>query len=327
MFKIFTLIADLLTYDLFGIDPNTALAHSVHFFIEDVTKIYALIVVMIYIIAILRASLDTEKVRTFLQGKSRGFGYLIAAMFGAITPFCSCSSIPLFLGFTSAKIPLGITMSFLITSPMINEVAIALLGGLLGFKFTIIYVVTGMTAGILGGIFLDSIGAEKHLTDLGNQASAMAAGITDADMKQDHIRLTMKDRHIFAKAEVGTIFSRIWKWVLIGVGVGAILHGFVPEEFITDNLGAGQWWSVPIAVLLGIPLYSNATGMIPIAESLLLKGLPVGTTIALMMSTVAASFPEFVLLRQVMKPKLLVIFFFMLLVFFTCAGWIFNLVF
>ena len=159
MFRIFTLLADLLTYRLIGLDPASKLGDSIHFFIEDVSKIYALVLVMIYIIAILRAGLDTGKVRTFLQGRSRGFGYLTASAFGAVTPFCSCSSIPLFLGFTTARIPLGITMSFLITSPMINEVAIALLGGLLGLKFTILYIFTGMLAGVTGGLFLDAIGA------------------------------------------------------------------------------------------------------------------------------------------------------------------------
>jgi uncharacterized protein len=327
MLEIFTRLADVLTYELFGLDPASKLGDSVHFFIEDVTKIYALIIVMIYIIALLRAGLDTGNVRKFLQNRSRGVSYLIAATFGAITPFCSCSSIPLFLGFTSARIPLGITMSFLITSPMINEVAIALLGGLLGLRFTVLYVITGMLAGILGGFFLDSIGAERYLTDLGNQAKAL--GSTEAAYPDGTVktRLSLRERSDFAKDEVKTIFLRVWKWVLIGVGLGAGLHGFVPEQLISDNLGSGQWWSVPLAVVVGIPLYSNATGMIPIAESLLLKGLPIGTTLAFMMSTVAASFPEFILLRQVMKPRLLLIFFFMLLFFFTLAGWIFNLAF
>ncbi len=324
MLRIFSLLADLITYQVFTLDPVSRLGQSVHFFIEDVSKIYVLIIVMIYIIAILRAGLNTERVRSFLQGKSRGLGYLIASLFGAVTPFCSCSSIPLFLGFTSARIPLGITMSFLITSPMINEVAIALLGGLLGLRFTLIYVITGMSAGIIGGFFLDLVGAERYLTDLGDQANTLTDIQQNTAVKKAVVSLTLKDRSRFAVIEVKTIFTRVWKWVLIGVGLGAVLHGFVPEDFITNNLGNGQWWTVPVVVTLGIPLYSNATGIIPVVESLLLKGLPVGTALAFMMSTVAASFPEFILLKQVMKTRLLVLFFCMLLFFFTCAGWVFN---
>lgn len=339
MFKIFPLLADAVVYDLFSMEEGSRIAESLHFFIEDVTKIYALVVVMIYLIAVLRAGLNTDRVRAYLQGKSRAAGYVIAVLFGAVTPFCSCSSIPLFLGFTSAGIPLGITMAFLITSPMINEVAIALLGGLLGIKFTLVYIFTGLSAGILGGFIIDAVKADRYLTDLGLQAKGMSdekqedenSKASADDLEAAHGKktrhLSLKERHLFAKDEVGTIFGRIWKWVLIGVGAGAMLHGFVPEEFITDTLGDGQWWSVPAAVLLGIPLYANATGIIPVAESLLLKGLPVGTTLALMMSTVAASFPEFVLLKQVMKSRLLVFFFFLLLVMFTLAGWIFNALF
>jgi len=266
--------------------------------------------------------LNTERIRVFLQGKNRFFGYFLGAGFGAITPFCSCSSIPLFLGFTQARIPIGITMSFLITSPIINEVAIVLLGGLLGIKFMIIYVVVGILAGVIGGIFIDAIKAERYLMPL---AEKMKEGSVELPGFEKP-KMTFRDRHQFAKNELKTIFSRVWKWVFIGVGLGALLHGFVPEEFIANNLGSGQWWSVPGAVLLGIPLYSNVTGMIPIAESLLIKGLPVGTTLAFMMSTVAASFPEFVILKQVMKPRLLLIFFVMLLVMFTCVGLILNLI-
>lgn len=327
MLSIFPAIADFIVYTLLGLDSQLNSVQSLHFFIDNVTKIYTLVLFMIYLIALLRAGFDTGKVRSYLQGKSRAFGYLLASLFGAITPFCSCSSIPLFLGFTSARIPLGITMSFLITSPMINEVAIVLLGGLLGIKFTILYVITGILAGVLGGFFLDIIGAEAYLTDLGNQAAAKARGSQSNPLPlQEDVqqKLSFEYRHVFAKQEMLTIFKRIWKWVLIGVGIGALLHGYVPEEWITAHLGDGSWWSVPAAVVLGIPLYVNATGMIPIAESLLSKGLPIGTTLALMMSAVGASFPEFVLLRQVMRPKLLVIFFFLLLVLFTIAGWLFN---
>lgn len=322
MLKIFTLLADWIIYTLAGLDPGSKLAESLHFFIEDVTKIYFLLLIMIYLIALFRAAVDTERIRHYLMGKNRGLGYLLASIFGAITPFCSCSSIPLFLGFTSARIPLGITMAFLITSPMINEVAIVLLGSILGIRFMVLYIITGMIAGILGGFLMDAIKAERYLSPLGQQAAGMAASEDSYTKKKFNLRA----RHNFAKAELKEIFSRVWKWVIMGVGLGAALHGFVPEELISSSLGDGQWWSVPAAVVLGIPLYANASGIIPVAESLLAKGLPVGTTMAFMMSVVAASFPEFMMLKQVMKPRLLLIFFMMLLFFFTSAGWIFNLI-
>jgi uncharacterized membrane protein YraQ (UPF0718 family) len=322
VFKIFTLLADLIVFTWLKIPESSRWAGSLHFFIEDVSKIFFLLVIMIYFIGLLRSSLNTERIRVFLQGKNRFFGYFLGAGFGAITPFCSCSSIPLFLGFTQARIPIGITMSFLITSPIINEVVLVLLGGLLGIKFMVIYVLVGILAGVIGGIFIDAIKAERYLMPL---AEKMKEGSVELPGFEKQ-KMTFRDRHQFAKNELKTIFLRVWKWVFIGVGLGALLHGFVPEEFITNNLGSGQWWSVPGAVLLGIPLYSNATGMIPIAESLLIKGLPVGTTLAFMMSTVAASFPEFVILKQVMKPRLLLIFFVMLLVMFTCVGLILNLI-
>jgi len=323
--QIFTWLADWLIYKMLKMDEAGRLASSLHFFIEDTTKIFVLLVVMIYLIALVRAGIDTNRVRDYLQGKHRAFAYILASMFGAVTPFCSCSSIPLFLGFTSARIPLGITMAFLITSPMINEVAVILLGSILGVKFMILYILTGMAAGILGGFFIDIIKAEKHLTPLGRQAMDIEME-NQPDAGLEVIKLTLKDRHNFAKDEVREITGRVWKWIFIGVGLGAALHGFVPEEFITENLGKGNWWTVPGAVLLGIPLYSSASAIVPVAETLLAKGLPVGTTLAFMMSTVAASFPEFMMLKQVMKPRLLLIFFLMLLVFFTAAGWIFNFI-
>ena len=323
MLSIFTKFADWIIYGLCGMSPESHWAGSLHFFIEDTTKIFALLIVMIYVIAWARAALNVERVRAYLSGKHRVFGYVAAATFGAVTPFCSCSSIPLFLGFTQARIPIGITMAFLITSPIINEVAIVLLGSLLGVKFTVCYVVVGILAGVVGGAFIDLIKAEKHLTPLAESAHGQTAAVGQS---AERVKMTMRDRHEFARDELKTIFARVWKWVLIGVGLGAALHGLVPESFVLKHLGAGQWWTVPAATLLGIPLYSNASGVIPVAESLLQKGLPVGTTLAFMMSTVAASFPEFMMLKQVMKPKLLLIFFLLLLIMFTAVGWIFNLI-
>ena len=327
MLSIFSKLGDWVSYSLFGFDPTGKIGNALQFFVDDTTKILFLLMTMIYIISFLRAGLDSDRIRTFLKGKSRFAGYVIAAGFGAITPFCSCSSIPLFLGFTSAGIPLGITMSFLITSPMINEVAILLLGSLLGMKFTVLYVVTGIVAGVSGGFFIDLIKAERHLMPIGKKAADFASANSNTKIDRIDSTITMRKRHDFALEEVKSIVKRIWIWVIAGISLGAFLHGFVPDGFIADKLGTGTWWTVPSAVAIGIPLYSNASGVIPVVQSLLAKGLPVGTALAFMMSIVAASLPEFTMLRQVMKPRLLLTFFAMLLVFFTLAGWLFNILF
>lgn len=325
MFQIFTDFATWLVYGVFGLEAGSALGGAVHFFVEDVSKIFVLLVVMIYFIALLRASLDVERVRDYLAGKNKGVGYLLGSIFGAITPFCSCSSIPVFLGFTSAGIPLGITMAFLITSPLINEVAVLLLMSLLGWKFTLLYVAVGMTVGMLGGLLLDAIKAERGLQSFAAEALVRGRQMAVSNEVSTTERvLSLSERHEFAKAEALEIFGRVWKWVIIGVGLGAALHGFVPEGWVETHLGQGQWWSVPAAVLVGIPLYSNATGIIPVMESLLANGLPIGTTLAFCMSTVAASFPEFILLKQVMQWRLLAVLLVVLLTAFTLVGWIFN---
>jgi len=326
MLQIFSDLAGWLTFDLMGLEPNTKLADAIHFFIEDTTKIFALLLLMIYGIALVRASLNVERVRDYLAGKNRFVGYFMGSGFGAVTPFCSCSSIPVFLGFTSAGIPVGITMAFLITSPLINEVAVLLLVSLLGWQFTVIYVLVGMSVGMLAGAFLDSIRAERWLQSFA--AKALEKGKAQASHSNSEgmisTSLTLAERHQFAKDETLEIFGRVWKWVIIGVGLGAALHGFVPDGWIEAHLGDGQWWSVPAVVIIGIPLYSNATGVIPVMESLITYGLPVGTTLAFCMSTVAASFPEFILLKQVMQWRLLAIVFAILLISFTLIGWIFN---
>lgn len=324
MFKIFTITADWITYSVLNLAPTKHISKSVHFFIEDTTKIFFLVAVMIYLIALIRATLNIEVVRDHLQGRSRWFGYGAASMFGAITPFCSCSSIPMFLGFTSAGIPTGVTLAFLITSPLINEVAVVLLGSLLGWHFTVVYITAGLIVGIAGGFLFDQLKADEHLQDLASKVRKDGASV---QARHTHQKMTMKERHLFAKQEMTEIFGRMWKWIVIGVGAGAVLHGFVPESWIVQHLGNGSWWSVPLAVLMGIPLYSNASGMIPVVETLLAKGLPVGTALALMMSTVGASFPEFVLLKQVIKPKLLIWLFLYFLAAFTMTGWLINAIF
>lgn len=324
MLSLFSDFASWLIYSVMGLDPGSKIGASLHFFVDDTTKIFFLIIVMIYFIAILRASLNLEKVRDYLSGKHKLIGYFMGSTFGAVTPFCSCSSIPVFLGFTSAGIPIGITMAFLLTSPIINEVAVILLLSLVGWEITTVYVAIGIFVGVFGGMFLDLIHAERWLQPFALKAYQQAELKVDQGLNASN-KLSLKERHQFAKQELFDIFSRIWKWVIIGVGLGAALHGFVPASWFEENLGQGQWWSVPLAVLVGIPLYSNATAVIPVMESLILKGLPLGTTMAFCMSTVAASFPEFVLLKQVMRWKLLATVFIMLLFAFTLVGWLLNL--
>ncbi len=324
MLSFFSLLADWLVYGLLGFSAETRLGNALHFFVEDTAKIFVLLIIMIYVIALIRASLNVERIRNYLAGKHRGIGYFLGSFFGAITPFCSCSSIPVFLGFTSAGIPVGISMAFLITSPLINEVAVLLLLSLLGWELTLVYIVVGMAVGILAGAFLDLIRAERLLQPFAAKAYEKSQPIQLQEVALQRMSLT--DRHNFAKTELLDILQRVWKWVFIGVGLGAALHGYVPDGWMQENLGHGQWWSVPAAVLVGIPLYSNATGVIPVMESLIVKGLPLGTTLAFCMSTVAASFPEFILLKQVMQWRLLAIIFLLLLASFTLVGWVLNFV-
>lgn len=317
--------AHWVVFEGWGASPESNIASAVEFFLYDTVKILLLLVALIYVIAWLRATLNVEKVRDYLTGKGRGLGYFLGAMFGAVTPFCSCSSIPLFLGFTTARIPFGVTMSFLITSPLINEIAVVLLWGLLGWKFTVVYVLVGLTAGIIGGFFMDSIRAERWLQpfiiESMNNLPVHSAESSDTSTE----KLSLRERHLFAYSEMTSIFRRVWHWVIVGVGIGALLHGFVPDNWFAENLGAGQWWSVPIAVLVAIPLYSNVTGIVPVMESLLVKGMPIGTTMAFCMSAVAASIPEFIMLRQIMTAKLQAVFIAYLWVIFTCVGWLFNI--
>lgn len=319
-------VAHWLAISPLGLAPGSPAAASVEFFFYDTAKILLLLVSLIYAIAWARAGLNVERVRDYLSGKARGIGYFLGSAFGAVTPFCSCSSIPLFLGFTTANIPVGITMAFLITSPLINELAVVLLWGLLGWKITVAYVVVGMAAGIIGGYLMDAIKAERWLHPAILEAIAsMPSQSAVIKASSSARKISVRERHNFAWAETSTIFHRVWKWVIIGVALGAGLHGFVPENWFAQHLGAGEWWSVPLSVLLGIPLYSSVTGIIPVMESLLAKGLPIGTTLAFCMSTVVVSLPEMVMLRQVMTARLLGIFVGYLLIMFTLVGWLFNI--
>ncbi|MEZ8967270.1 permease [Vibrio breoganii] len=320
---VFTLLASWLTYDIFGLDPSTSAGIGLHFFIEDTSKILVLLVVLIYMISYLRASLSVEKVRDYLQGKNKALGYVLGSMFGAVTPFCSCSSIPLFMGFVSARIPIGVTIAFLITSPLINEVVIIMLGSILGLKFTIMYVAIGMLLGIFAGVVLDALKAHRWLQPFLAKAY-LEEESTTITSSSEPVSMNHQQRHEFAKNETGDIVKRIWKWVIIGVGIGAFIHGFVPAQWFEENLANGQWWTVPLATLSAIPIYTNASGVVPIMASLIDKGMPLGTTLAFCMGAVAVSLPEFMMLKQVMQYRLLGAIAIYLLVAISITGWLFN---
>ncbi len=318
MLSVFTKLADFITYSLLGLVSNDRIADAVHFFVEDVTKIFILLLIMTMVVSLFRTKLNPEKVRDYLNGKPKWLAYFLAVLLGAITPFCSCSSIPLFIGFIEAGIPFGVTMSFLITSPLINEVAVIVLASTIGIKFAIIYLITGMILGLFGGLVMEKLGFEKYVEDyvykirMGNQNSPQPEKITvwqRISMAWDYSR---------------EIINRVWIYIIIGVGLGAFLHGFVPADFFAKYAGENNIFAVPFAALVGIPLYSNATGVIPIAEALLTKGVPIGTVLTMMMSVVAISLPELIILRKVLKPRLLVYFAGMLFLMFVIVGYFYN---
>ncbi|MGN0843952.1 MAG: permease [Kiritimatiellia bacterium] len=319
MLKGFTYLANWLTYDVLGFAEGGKAGDAVAFFLEDIPKMFFLLSVMIYAIGYVRAGVDAKRIRDFLSGRNRFVCYFLAAALGALTPFCSCSSIPLFLGFAAARIPIGITMAFLITSPTVNEAAVVMLGGSLGWGLTALYVAIGMGGGVIGGMFFDAIRADRFL-ELPAVPEAKPCACACKKSKPQPV-----SRHRFALNEMRSILATIAPWVVVGIGLGAALHGFVPEGFIAAHLGGGDWWSVPLAVVVGIPTYANVTSIVPVAAALIDKGLPVGTAFAFMLPAAAASVPEFIMLKQVMSFRLLALFAVYLLVFFTLTGWMLNL--
>jgi len=315
----FEVIANLVVYAWLGLPGDSALAAALHFFIQDTLKIFTLLVVIIYVMGLLRALLSPERVREYVRGRPPWLARSLAILLGAVTPFCSCSSVPLFIGFVEAGIPLGITFSFLIASPMINEVAAVILVGILGWKLAALYVAAGLVVAWIGGVVIGRFRPERWV-------EAYVWKIQMGEMARPEVDNSLVGRHRFAMAEVREIVGRIWKWVLAGIALGALFHGFVPQAWVVEHLGSrDNWLAVPGAVLLGIPLYSNATGVIPVAEALLGKGVAVGTVLALMMSIAALSLPEMLILRKVIRWPGLALFAGVLAVAFTLVGWGFNL--
>jgi len=317
MFEIFTRLADWSAYDVMHLEKGTRLAESVHFFIEDVTKIFFLLTLIVFAIGFARSMLTPERVRKVVAGRSRAVSYPLAVGLGAVTPFCSCSSVPLFIGFLEAGIPLGVTMAFLIASPMINEVAVVVLAAAVGWKVAVLYVIAGLTVGIVGGLAIEFFKLEKWVEEYVWKIRMGEASIQP-------VGTSFKQRLDYAWEQVKEIVGRIWLYVLVGVGLGAVLHGFVPQEFFVKYASADNLFAVPSAVLVGIPLYSNATGVIPIVEALMGKGVPIGTVLALMMSVAAISLPEMIILRKVLKPQLIATFAGILFVAFIGVGYLFN---
>jgi hypothetical protein len=312
----FEALADWLIYDLAGL-RDSAVGAAAHFFVMDVTKILVLLTLVIYVMGLLRALLSPERVREFIRRRSNLGSRAMAVGLGAVTPFCSCSSIPLFIGFVEAGIPLGVTLSFLIASPMVNEVAVVVLASVIGVKLTAIYVATGLTVAFVGGFVLERFKLERWVEEY-------VWKIRMGEAEREAPDTSLKGRHAYAMSQVKDIVGRIWKFILIGVGVGALIHGYVPQDFVARIAGDGGILSVIGAVLVGVPLYSDAVGIIPIAEVLLGKGVPLGTVLAFMMAVTALSLPEMLILRKVVKWPFLGLFAGYLATAFVVVGVFFN---
>lgn len=310
------IISNWLTFFIFNLEQGSYLGNAVQFFLYDVLKIFILILIITHFVGILRYYFPIDKLRDFLVSrKLYGSDYLLSAIFGAITPFCSCSSIPLFVGFLEARIPLGVTFSFMITSPLINEVAVALFMGSFGWKLTFLYVFAGIFIGVIGGFILDKLKMEKYIEDFvynsqrekNNKINDKSFWETLPKISQDAFR----------------IIKNIYLYIIVGVGLGAVIHGYVPEGFFENYLG-NSFWSVPVATILAVPMYSNASGAIPIIESLVNKGVPFGTALAFMMAIVGLSFPEALILKKILKKELLITFFTIVTLGIILIGYAFN---
>jgi len=315
MFKWF---ADYVTYGLLRLSPGNHLAESLNFFLYDVPKIYFLLAVIVFFVALIRTYLPPERIRRILSHEKEFMGNITAAALGIFTPFCTCSAIPLFIGMLESGVPLGVTMSFLVSSPTINEVALVMLWGLFGWRVAVIYILSGMFIAIVSGFIIGRLKMERYVEEFVFKVKAKQEGFEE--------KLTWNDRCSYAVEYVREIFSQVWLYVLLGVGLGAFIHGYVPVEFVARYAGNRNPFAVIIAVLIGVPLYSNAAGTIPVVQALFSKGLALGTTLAFMMAVTALSLPEFIILRKVLKPRLLLTYFGTVAAGIIIIGYLFNLI-
>ncbi len=313
-------IADFITYQLLKLSPESQIGSSLNFFVYDVPKILLLLSGMIFVITTLRSFITPEQSRRWLGGRREGVGNTLAALVGVITPFCSCSAVPLFIGFVESGVPLGVTLSFLVAAPMVNEVALVLLFGMFGWQVAGLYLVSGLTVAILAGIIIGWMKMERYVEEFVYQIKIKSGGL----MAENHLSWT--ERFEQALTSTREIVGKVWLYVVIGIAIGAFIHGYVPNDFLVEIMGKKAWWSVPVAVLLGVPLYSNAAGVIPVVSVLLEKGATLGTVLAFMMSVVALSLPEMVILRRVLKPRLIALYVGVVTLGIILIGYLFNII-
>lgn len=308
---------------LFPIDRQSHAGEAIAFFFYDVPKVMMLLTLIVFAMGVVRSFFSPERTRALLAGKREGVGNIMAAGLGVVTPFCSCSAVPLFIGLVSAGVPLGVTFSFLISAPMVNEVALVLLFGLVGWKVALTYFAFGLAVAIVAGFIIGKLKLEGWLQDWVRDIHSGATTLAPVEGE----RLTMVDRYRLGIEAVREIFAKVWIWIIVGIGMGALIHGYVPEALMAQIMGADAWWSVPAAVLIGIPMYTNATGVIPIVEALLGKGAALGTVLAFMMAVIALSLPEMIILKQVLTLRLIAVFVGVVGSGILAVGYLFNFLF
>lgn len=309
-----------LTYDFLGMEKNSHLGDALEFFFYDTPKVMMLLILVVFGVGIIRSFFTPEKTRAVLSGKSEFAGNILAALLGIVTPFCSCSAVPLFIGFVTAGVPLGVTFSFLIAAPMVNEIALGLLYGLLGLKVAALYLATGLAIAVTAGWVIGRLHLENYIED-------WVTGLNPAESQNtQEENFTWKERVEYGIEAVKDIIGKVWMYIILGIAVGAGIHGYVPEDVMASLMGKSAWWSVPLGVAAGIPMYSNAAGIIPVVEALLGKGAALGTVLAFMMSVIALSLPEILILRKVLKPQLIGVFIGVVGCGILIVGYIFNLI-
>ena len=309
-----------LTYDVFSLARGSHLASAVEFFVFDAPKVLLLLALVVFGVGVARSYFTPERARRILAGKREAAGGVFAALLGIVTPFCSCSAVPMFIGFVTAGVPLGVTFSFLISAPMVNEIALVLLFGLFGWKIAALYLGTGLGIAMIAGWTIGRLDMEKHVEPWVYQV--VGTGGEGGEEEP----MSIADRVRYGYEAIRDIVGKVWVYVVLGIAVGAGIHGYVPENFMASFMGSGAWWSVPLAVLIGIPMYSNAAGIIPVVQALLAKGAALGTVLAFMMSVIGLSLPEMIILRKVLKVRLIATFAGVVGIGILIVGYLFNLV-